>query len=154
MDIINEYSIPAYLESNELTFELETIIGFDHIIFPVQASEYNIRPQIEIKYDLEIEENIQRSVDEGHSPWRLDPLHTAQVFTSLHLFPEGIVGDYPIETENLKLSHTSDDISIVQVSDADTNISMVYLKRLIRQDSSGIWTVIGYDVENKGQSNS
>lgn len=146
MDIINEYSIPAYLESNELTFELETVVGFEHIIFPVQASEYELKPQVEVKVDLELEKHTQKSVDEGHSPWRLDPLFTAQVFTSLHLFPEGIVGDFPIEYENLKLISSNNEFAIVQVDDPDTNINMVYLKRLIRQDETGIWSVVGYDI--------
>lgn len=146
MDIINEYSIPAYLESNELTFELETVVGFEHIIFPVQASEYELKPQVEVKVDLELEKHNQKSVDEGHSPWRLDPLFTVQVFTSLHLFPEGIVGEFPIEYENLKLISSNNEFSIVQVNDINTNINMVYLKKLIRQDATGIWTVVGYDI--------
>lgn len=146
MDIINEYSIPAYLDSNELTFELETVVGFEHIIFPVQASEYELKPQVEVKIDLELEKHNQKSVDEGHSPWRLDPLFTAQVFTSLHLFPEGIVGEFPIEYENLKLISSNNEFSIVQVNDINTNINMVYLKKLIRQDATGIWTVVGYDI--------
>ncbi|SOC41934.1 hypothetical protein [Ureibacillus acetophenoni] len=146
MDIINEYSIPAYLESNELTFELETVVGFEHIIFPVQASEYELKPQVEVNVDLELDKQTQKSVDEGHSPWRLDPLFTAQVFTSLHLFPEGIVGDFPIEYENLKLISSNNESAIVQVDDSDTNINMVYLKRLIRQDETGIWSVVGYDI--------
>lgn len=147
MDIINEYHVPAYLESNELIFELESIVGFEQIMFPVQASQYEFKPQVNIKVDLEIEKNNQKSVDKGHSPWRLDPLFTAQVFTSVHLFPEGVVGDYPIELENLKLIVSNNEISIVQVDDPDTSISMVYLKRLIRQNDTGIWTVIGYDLK-------
>lgn len=146
MDIINEYSIPAYLESNELTFELETIVGFEHIMFPVQANEYDLKPQVEVKVDLDLEKNNQKSVDEGHSPWRLDPVFTAQVFTSLHVFPEGIVGDFPIKYENLKLIYSNNEASVVQVNDPDTNISMVYLKKLVRQDETGIWTVVGYDI--------
>lgn len=146
MDIINEYSIPAYLESNDLAFELETVIGFEHIIFPVQASEYELKPQVEVKFDLDLEIQSQKSVDEGHSPWRLDPLFTTQVFTSLHIFPEGIVGEFPIEYENLKLIHSNNESSIIQVNDPNTNINKVYLKRLIRQDATGIWTVVGYDI--------
>ncbi len=146
MDIINEYHIPAYLETNELTFELETVVGFEHIIFPVQARDYELKPQIEVKVNLDMEKNSQKSVDEGHSPWKLDPIYTAQVFSSLHQIPEGIIGDYPIEYENLKLIYSNSEFSVVQVDDQDTNIHMVYLKRLIRQDETGIWTVVGYDL--------
>lgn len=146
MDIINEYSIPAYLESNELTFELETVVGYDQIIFPAYANDYEIKPQVDIKVNLQLEEATQKSVDEGHSPWRLDPIYTAQVFASLHLFPEGVVGDNPIEYENLKHILSNNEYSIVEVNDTDSPIKMVYLKRLIRQDETGIWTVVGYDL--------
>lgn len=104
-----------------------------------------IRPQVEVPYDLQVEEDTQKSVDEGHSPWPLDPIFTTQVFVTLHLFPEGITGDYPVEEENLKLLHQSSKLAIVEVNDEDTDIRRVYLKRLIRQNDSGIWTVIGYD---------
>ena len=53
--------------------------------------------------DQSAEENEQKSVDAGHSPWRLDPIFVAQVFASLLLSPEGIVGDYPISYDNIVL---------------------------------------------------
>ena len=59
--------------------------------------------EIEVPYDISVVENTQQSVDEGHSPWNLDPVFVAQVFASLQLSPEGIVGDYPIAYEDLKV---------------------------------------------------
>jgi hypothetical protein len=47
------------------------------------------------------------------------------------------------------LLHSDNELAIVEVNDSDTNIQTVYLKRLIRQDETGIWTVIGYDVKEK-----
>lgn len=149
MDIIEGNAIPAYLESNQLIIELESVDIYNNIIFPVQAKEYDINPQVEVPYDLTEEKNTQKSVDEGHSPWRLDPIATTQVFVSLKISPEGIEGDYPIAKESLKLLHSTMDSAIVEVNDTQTLIKYVYLKRLVRQNPTGIWTVVGYDYINK-----
>jgi len=149
VDIIEGNAIPAYLESNQLIIELESVDIYNNIIFPVQAKEYDINPQVEVPYDLTEEKNTQKSVDEGHSPWRLDPIATTQVFVSLKISPEGIEGDYPIPKESLKLLHSTMDSAIVEVNDTQTLIKYVYLKRLVRQDPTGIWTVVGYDHINK-----
>jgi hypothetical protein len=100
---------------------------------------------IQVPVDLEIEKNDQKSVDAGHSPWRLDPVFVSQVFVSLKLSPQGIIGDYPIKTEELKLTQKNDVEAIVEVNGSKTPIKKVYLKRLVRQDATGIWTVVGYD---------
>lgn len=149
MDIIEDNAIPAFLESNQLIVELESVDVYNNIIYPVQAKEYEINPQVEVPYDLEKEINDQKSVDEGHSPWRLDPLISTQVFVSLQLSPKGIEGEYPIEEGNIKLLHSTKDTAVVEVNDNDSSIKIVYLKRLVKQDPSGIWTVIGYDTTNK-----
>ncbi|MCP1146340.1 hypothetical protein [Lysinibacillus endophyticus] len=149
MDIYEENAIPAFLEATQLTFELESVDVYNTLLFPVQAKDYDFNPQVEVPYNIEIEQRDQKSVDKGHSPWRLDPLFTTQVFVSLQISPDGIKGEYPIEEENLKLVYSSDDVSIVEVNDEDTNITTVYLKRLVRQDESGIWTVVGYDYKEK-----
>lgn len=104
-----------------------------------------MKPQVEIPVDLQAEENEQKSVDAGHSPWRLDPVYVAQVFVSLKISPEGIEGDYPIKYEDLKIVHNDGKTAIVEVAGDNTPVGRVYLKRLIRQDSTGIWTVVGYD---------
>lgn len=140
-------AIPAYLESTELTFELESVGIYENIMFPVSAKE--ISPQVEVQYNLEVEKNTQKNVDQGHSPWRLDPVATTQVFVSLQLSPSGIEGNDPIELENLKFLHSDNEVAIVEVNDSDTNIHTVYLKRLIRKDESGVWTVVGYDENGK-----
>ncbi|KGR75567.1 hypothetical protein [Ureibacillus sinduriensis] len=149
MDIMEDNAIPAFLESNQLIVELESVDVYNNIIFPVQAKEYEINPQVEVPYDLEKEVNDQKSVDEGHSPWRLDPLISTQVFVSLQLSPKGIEGEYPIEEGSIKLLHSTKDTAVAEVYDKDSSIRIVYLKRLVKQDPSGIWTVIGYDTVNK-----
>ncbi|MCB2289801.1 hypothetical protein LGK97_08485 [Clostridium sp. CS001] len=102
-------------------------------------------PKVKVPYDLETERNDQKSIDAGHSPWRLDPVFVSQVFVSLKISPQGIVGDYPIKEEDLKLIEKNDKEAIVEVSGSKTPITKVYLERLVRQDSTGIWTVVGYD---------
>lgn len=149
MDIIEENAIPAFLESTQLIVELETVDLYNNIIFPVQAKEYDINPQVEVPYDIKKEENDQKSVDKGHSPWKLDPLLSTQLFVSLQLSPGGIEGEYPIEEGNIKLLHSTKDTAVVEVKGAKSAIKFVYLQKLVKQDTSGIWTVIGYDKIDK-----
>jgi hypothetical protein len=103
------------------------------------------KPKINVPFDLKVEENTQKSVDEGHSPWRLDPAFVAQVFVSLKISPEGIEGDYPIKYEDVKVINNNGKDAVVKISTKDTPVRKVYLKRLIKQDDTGIWTVVGYD---------
>lgn len=103
------------------------------------------KPQIDVPVNIEVEENEQKSVDAGHSPWKLDHEFVAQVFASLKISPEGIIGDYPIREDQMRTIYNTGTEAIVEVSGDLTVIKKVYLKRLIRQDSTGIWTVVGYD---------
>lgn len=149
MDIVDHQVIPAYLESTELFFELESVGVYENIMFPVSSNILNRTPEVEVHYDIEIEKNTQQSVDQGHSPWRLDAVATTQVFVSLQLSPSGIEGDYPIELKQLTLIHQTEEDAIVKVKDQHTDIRRVYLKRLIQQDETGIWTVVGYDTNKE-----
>lgn len=103
------------------------------------------KPQVEVPVDLEVEGNEQKGVDAGHSPWRLDPAFVAQVFVSLEMSPGGITSEYPIKYEDFKVTENNGKDAIVEASGDKTPIKRVYLKRLIRQDATGIWTVVGYD---------
>lgn len=104
-------------------------------------------PEIKVPYDISAVENTQKSVDDGHSPWNLDPLFVAQVFASLQLSPEGIVGDYPIDYDDLKVIKQTNSDAMVKVNSDKSAIARIYLKRLVRQDPTGIWTVVGYDLK-------
>lgn len=112
---------------------------------PQEGADLLKKPQVDVPVDMEIEKNEQKSVDAGHSPWKLDPAFVAQVFVSLKISPEGITGDYPIKYEDLKVIQNIGTTAVVEVAGGNTPVSRVYLKRLIRQDSTGIWTVVGYD---------
>ncbi|APM39027.1 LolA family protein [Clostridium kluyveri] len=138
-----EYAVVGntYLE------ELEVFIkGLTSGIVDISSKEQSSdKPQIEVPVDLKVEEQEQRNVDVGHSPWKLDPVFVAQVFASLKISPEGIQGEYPIKYEELKMIENTGKEAIVEVGGDKTTIKRVYLKRLIREDNTGIWTVVGYD---------
>jgi hypothetical protein len=106
-------------------------------------------PQIQVPVAMQAEKNDQKNVDRGSSPWKLDPAYVAQVFVSLKMSPQGIQGDYPIDIGKFSVIKNTGTKAVVAVSGNKTPISKVYLKRLVRQDSTGIWTVIGYDPKGK-----
>ena len=102
-------------------------------------------PTVEIEYDLAVEQSDQKNADAGSSPWKLDPAFVAQVFVSLQMMPDGITGDYPIAIEDLEITANNGVQAIVAVHDENSPISRVFVERVVRQDDSGIWTVVGYD---------
>ena len=124
---------------------LETDMTDQDLQIPNEIDECMDKPKIDVPYDIEVEKNTQKSVDEGHSPWRLDPIFVAQVFVSLQISPEGIAGEYPIRYEDLRIVKNDGIRAIVEVLDKSSPVSRVFLERLVRQDSTGIWTVVGYD---------
>ncbi len=102
-------------------------------------------PEVTVDTDMEIEKAEQIAADSGSSPWKLDPVYVTQVFVSLQLSPEGIVGDYPVNYDDLTIVE-NDGVNVkIDVNSDKTDVKTVYLERLIRQDDTGIWTVIGYD---------
>ncbi|MDF2520167.1 MAG: hypothetical protein K0R84_795 [Clostridia bacterium] len=139
-----EYAVVGNTAMDDLGLFVKEIAGAE-IELPSQADMPAAKPQVEVPVDLEIEKNEQKSVDAGHSPWKLDPVFVAQVFASLKLSPEGITGDYPIAYESLEVEQNTGVEAIIKVNDDKSPISKIYLKKLIRQDNTGIWTVVGYD---------
>ncbi len=107
---------------------------------------------VQVAYDIQTVKEEQKSVDEGHSPWKLDPVFVTQVFVSLKISPNGIQGDYPIRTEELKLVEMSNREAVVQVSSSKTPIKFVYLKRLVRKNETGIWTVTAYETADANKA--
>ncbi|MDD3173156.1 MAG: hypothetical protein PHF63_05800 [Herbinix sp.] len=103
------------------------------------------QPQIIVPVYLPMKEKEQKSVDAGHSPWKLDPIFVTQVFASLLISPEGIVGDYPIPYDTITIISNDGKEAVAQINSEKATAQKVYLKRLIRQDDTGIWTVVGYD---------
>lgn len=72
-------------------------------------------------------------------------------FVSLQMYPQGIVGEFPIDTEDMEILESTDARAMVAVNSQEIPIIKVYLERLIRQDDSGIWTVVGYDIDETRQ---
>lgn len=124
-------------------------LNFKDVQITADETKHPGKPQIEVPIDLEVEGNDQKSADSGHSPWKLDPVFVAHVFVSLKMSPEGINGEYPIEPDEFTVTQNNGQNAIVKVNGDKTPIRTVYLKRLIRQDSTGIWTVVGYDPVDK-----
>lgn len=139
-----EYVVAGNVSQNEIA-EFITNLKIGEVHIPDAGTDQPVKPQVEVPVDLEAEENEQKSVDAGHSPWRLDPVYVAQVFVSLKILPEGISGEYPVKTEDLKMVQNTGSDAVVEVGGDNVPVSRVYLKRLIRQDATGIWTVVGYD---------
>ncbi|ADU52035.1 hypothetical protein Tmar_1952 [Thermaerobacter marianensis DSM 12885] len=99
-------------------------------------------PEVEVSVDMEVERGSQQQVDAGHSPWMLDPVQVAGAFL-LGQFGEQ-VGDYgALVDRNIRVVHNDGRRAVVEVQVGP--VARVYLKRLVRQDETGIWTVVGYD---------
>lgn len=94
---------------------------------------------------MDMVEREQREVDLGHSPWQLSPIAVTQTFVSLKISPEGITGEFPIKDDEMKIVHETSEEAVVEVSGSKTPIARVYLRRLVKQDETGIWSVVGYD---------
>lgn len=124
----------------------QAVSGGEVYIPSMEAPEETAeKPRIDVPYDIETEKNDQRSVDAGHSPWKLDPVFVAQVFVNLLVSPEGIEGEYEIPYESIEIIKNDGVNAVVKVDHEKSPAEYVYLKRLVRQDDTGIWTVVGYD---------
>lgn len=115
------------------------------LVMPQPGKELNQAPApaVKVKVDIEIEKRNQQQVDAGSSPWQLDPLQVAFTFVATQMSPGGITGKPPLEYSALKMASNTGTEAIVQAQEGP--IKTVYLKRLVRQDETGIWTVVGYD---------
>jgi outer membrane lipoprotein-sorting protein len=143
-----EYAVVGDASVEDLSLFAKEISKAD-LKLPSQADISSAKPAVEVPVDMAVEENEQKSVDAGHSPWKLDPVFVSQVFVSLKISPQGIVGDYPIKYENLKVAQNTGTDAVIEVHDSKSPISKVYLKKLVRQDNTGIWTLVGYDPADK-----
>lgn len=142
-----EYAVIGNVSLEDLKLFVKGIAN-EELEIESESKESLEKPQVEVPINLEIEKADQKNADAGHSPWKLDPAFVSQVFVSLKISPEGIQGEYPIKYEELKIIKNTGTEVMVEVG-GDTPIKKVYLKRLIRQDNTGIWTVVGYDPVNQ-----
>ncbi|WP_432362592.1 hypothetical protein [Sporosarcina sp. UB5] len=127
----------------KLSSEMNTNYGLSKAI----PSKKKRKCEVEVPYDISVVKNTQKSVDLGHSPWNLDPVFVAQVFASLQLSPKVIIDDDPIAYDDLKVIKQTDSYAIVKVKSEESPIATICLKRLVRQDETGIWTVVGYGLK-------
>lgn len=135
-------------DSIEVVADFATGITDGDVLIPTEKENEEKKPEIEVPFDLEVEESDQKNADAGHSPWKLDPVFVTQVFASLLLSPEGITGDYPIAYEDIHILENNGIQAVAEITSENTVAKYVYLERLIRQDETGIWTVVGYDPAN------
>lgn len=110
-----------------------------------EDKEENFQPEISVNVDINVEENTQKSVDGGNSPWKLDPAYVASVESSLIISPEGIVGEYPVEYEKVSIVYNDGTKAVAEIDVEGSPVKKVYLEKIIRQDETGIWTMVGYD---------
>ncbi|TEB10671.1 hypothetical protein Psfp_04121 [Pelotomaculum sp. FP] len=101
------------------------------------------KARVKVPVDLEIAKAGQQQVDRGSSPWQLDPLQVSLTFVNLKVSPEGIIGEPKVPEQAFKLAANNGVEAVVEVISGP--ISKVYLQRLVRQDETGIWSVVGYD---------
>ncbi|WP_051688051.1 LolA family protein [Desulfofalx alkaliphila] len=101
------------------------------------------KAQVKVSVDKELVEADQKQVDRGSSPWQLDPLQVSLTFVNLKVTPEGIQGEPEIPMSSYKVVANNSAEAVVEVGHGP--IERVYLKRLVRQDETGIWSVVGYD---------
>lgn len=113
------------------------------LVLPQAGQQPNNQPMVKVEVDLEIVKRNQQQVDAGSSPWQLDPVQVAFTFAATHISPQGIMGKPPLDFDALKVTSNTGTEAVVAITEGP--IKTVYVKRLIRQDQSGIWTVVGYD---------
>lgn len=139
-EIRDPAALDYILENN-----LELLPPFKEEDFIMPLDEADFTPKVQVITDIKEVENTQKSVDEGHSPWLLDPVYVTQVFASTLIEPKGIEGEYPIQYDAVKIIAANDSKAITEVYADNATVERIYLEKLIRQDSTGIWTIVGYD---------
>ncbi len=100
------------------------------------------KAQVKVPVDIVITRASQQQVDRGSRPGQLAPLQVSLTFVNLKVTPEGISGE-PETMSSFKLVTNNGAEAVVAV--ANGPVEHVYLQRLVRQDETGIWSVVGYD---------
>lgn len=113
------------------------------LTIPSTDQDLASKAQVKVAVEREVVEADQKQVDRGSSPWQLDPLQVSLTFVNLKVTPEGIQGEPEIPMSSFTLAVNNSVEAVVEV--AAGPIKCVYLKRLVRQDETGIWSVVGYD---------
>lgn len=119
------------------------------LTFPGKTADPSVNAQVKVPVDLDRTRSDQQQVDGGHSPWQLDPMQVTQAFVTAR-FPKPATSPGKAGQSWLWPYTLVSNNGLVAVIDLDPGASTppvqrVYLKRLVRQDETGIWSVIGYD---------
>jgi hypothetical protein len=111
--------------------------GLLQLTFPTEGTKAGFpqQPAEKVEVSLETEQNNQRQVDEGHSPYQVSAIMVANAFI--------LSREIPTDMDAFNLAYDTVTHAVVDIPTGP--ISKVYLQRLIRQDEAGIWTVVGYD---------
>jgi hypothetical protein len=139
-----EYMIDWNISAKQLS-EFAECVSNGEVVIPNTENASDFNPKIPVIVDVEAEVKEQKSVDAGHSPWKLDPVFVAQVFASLLISPNGIVGEYPIAYDDIEITQNDGESAIAVIKGDNTKAERVYLRRFVRKDETGIWSVVGYD---------
>lgn len=110
---------------------------------PQADQDLTKQAQVKIPIDIDIVKANQQQVDRGSSPWQLDPLQVSLTYVNLKVSPQGIEGEPKIGPASFKLEVNTGVQATIAVLEGP--VKKVYLQRLIRQDETGIWSVVGYD---------
>lgn len=134
------------------------------LILPDPAADLVGQAKINVPADLDGARDDQLQVGQNNAIANAEtsPLYTAFIFINSKLSPPGTFsapkptdtvpkGGVPkfwsgvpkIPNASFKLVANNGADAVVAV--ADGQIKQVYLKRLVRQDESGVWSVVGYD---------
>lgn len=126
----------VYYVENGKYYDLD---GKEVDLVPALDREFIRTPEVEFTVDLEVERDLQEQVDQGHKPMMLDELQVTRDYISR-------LGD--TGSSELKAIQQTDRVAIVEIIADQAPVKRVYLEKLIRQDQTGIWTIVGYDPWN------
>lgn len=111
------------------------------LTLPKPGSNISTKARVLVAVDLDVAARDQHQVDAGHSPWQLDPRQVAALF---------VFSEFGVESGKRQPPFDAARITEATVTEATVEfdqgpIARVYLQRLVRQDQTGIWSVVGYD---------
>lgn len=116
------------------------------LILPDPSADLVSGAGVKVPVDMESARGSQQQVDGGHSPWQIDPVQVAMVYVDVSIRQGSIEGDPAMDTGGFNLERSTGVEAVVFIEHGP--VGRVYLKRLIRQDDTGIWSVVGYDMRN------
>ncbi|EGW41781.1 hypothetical protein [Desulfosporosinus sp. OT] len=137
--IIGAYLSEIYYFENGKYYDIQ---GKEVDLLPSSDPEFLTKPQMELPVDLEIERYEQNQVNEGHEPWKLDPVQVTQDYIYNRVSSEDR------KVISFKVIQKTEKVAIIAVTGENSSIKNVYLKRLVKQDDTGIWSIVGFDPKN------